>query len=289
MTKTTLANTLANTLPRTQPLTAASYSPPPATTTIGFGNVLHSEWTKLRSVRSTYWTVAIAIVAAIAFGIIISLQSRNDLLTHRQSLEGFDSALTSLSGLYIAQIAFGALGVLAISSEYGTGMIRATLGAVPQRRTLLAAKGLVFGGATLVLGEILSFTAFGIGQAILHPTHAGVSLSQPADLRAAFGGGLYLAAVGMLGFGLGALIRHTAGALSAFFGVMFATSVIADLLPTAWRDDIIKYMPANAGSQIITTIGGSDALGPWQGFVVLCVYPLAIITAASWLISRRDA
>lgn len=263
-------------------------SPGPQPPTIGFGNVLRSEWTKLRSVRSAYWTAGSAVVAALVLGIFVCARTAHYIKIGNQSLHGFDATLTSLNGLYVAQVAVGALGVLSISGEYGTGMIRATLAAVPQRRAVLAAKGLVFAVATLIACEILSFAAFGIGQALLAPAHAGASLSQPGVLRATVGGGLYLTAVGMLGFGLGALIRHTAGALSAFFGILFALTAVTDLLPTSWRNDVINYMPANAGSQILTVLHPPGALSPWTGLGVLCLYALAANAAAAVLITRRD-
>jgi hypothetical protein len=168
-------------------------------------------------------------------------------------------------------------------------MIRATLGAVPQRRTLLAAKGLVFIVSVFIVAEILSFAAFFIGQAIVHPSGAGVSLGDGGALRAVAGGGLYLTAVGMLGFGLGALIRHTAGALSAFFGIMFASTALVDLLPTAWRNHVINYMPINAGSQVLMTQPNHGALSPWHGYLVLCCYGVVAVAAATVLITRRDA
>lgn len=260
----------------------------PGTTTIGFPNLLHSELTKLRSVRSTYWTALAAALATIAVGIIICLQWQVNIHNGKDSLDGFDATLTSINGLYLAQIAVGTLGVLVISSEYGTGMIRATMTAVPQRRAVLAAKGIVFAACTLVAGELLSVTAFAIGQVILAPAHASVGLDHPGTLRAVVGGGLYLTAVGLLGFGLGALVRHTAGALSAFFGVLFASTALVDLLPTSWRNTVIDYMPANAGSQVLTTIPTNSALGPWAGFGVLCLYAGIAIAAATVLLTRRD-
>jgi hypothetical protein len=257
-------------------------------TTIGFGNVLRSEWTKLRSVRSTYWTAVAAALGTIAVGIIICLQTRENIITGKDSADGLDATLTSINGLYLAQIAIGTLGVLVISSEYGTGMIRATMAAVPQRRAVLAAKALVFAASAFLLGEIVSFAAFWIGQSLLASAHASASLSTPGALRALLGGGLYLTAVGLLGFGLGALIRHTAGALSAFFGVLFASTALVDLLPTNWRNHVIDYMPANSGSQILTTRPTASALGPWSGLGVLCLYVLASIVAATVLVTRRD-
>jgi ABC-2 type transport system permease protein len=268
---------------------AVTQRPSPAATTVGFGNVLRSEWTKLTSVRSTYWTAAVAVLASVGVGALICAQTAASIRRGEQTVDGFDATLTSLNGLYIAQVAVGVLGVVTITSEYSTGMIRSSLGAVPQRRTMLAAKALVFAAAALVAGELVSFASFGIGQAILAGPHAGVSLGQPDVLRATVGGGLYLTTVGLLGFGLGATIRHTAGALSVFFGVLFAMTALTDLLPTGLRNDVIKYMPANAGSQIITVQGGGNALGPWTGLAVLALYAAAAMLCAFVLIVARDA
>ena len=254
---------------------------------MNFPDVLRSEWTKLRSVRSTYWTGLIAAVATIGICMIVCIKWANDI--RHSPGDTVDPTLASLNGIFLAQVAVGTLGVMVISSEYGTGMIRATFGAVPQRRAVLAAKGLVFAAVTLVIGEILSFVAFGIGQAILSGAHAGASLGQPQVLRAVAGGGLYLAAVGLLGFGIGALVRHTAGALSAFFGVLFALTALADLLPTSWRNDVMPYLPANAGTQIFAVQRTHDSLAPWTGLGVLCLYAAAAITAATVLVTRRDA
>lgn len=264
-------------------------------TTIGFGNVMLSEWTKLRSVRSTYWTAIAAALLMVALGAAICLRFAQVAGQGGiDSLDGFDAPLTSLTGIYLAQLAVGALGVLVITSEYATGMIRATFCAVPQRRAVLAAKALVFSGVTLLIGQVLSFSAFGIGQAFLgHARVGGVrpsaSLGDPGALRAVVGAGLYLTAVGLLGLGLGAVIRHSAGALSAFFGLLFGASALTDLLPTTWRNDVLPYMPANAGSQIFTTVPGHDALAPWTGLGVFCLYAVVALAAGFVLIQRRDA
>jgi hypothetical protein len=251
-------------------------------------NRLHAEWTKLRSVRSTYWTAAVAILASIGLGVIVCARTAYNINHGQQDPHGLDATLTSLNGLYLAQVAVGVLGVLTISSEYCTGMIRATLCAMPQRRAMLAAKGAVFALATLIGGEILSFTAFGIGQALLASAHVGVSLHDPGVLRATIGGGLYLTAVGLLGFGIGALVRHTAGAVSSLFAVLFALTAITELLPTNWRNVVINYLPANAGNQIFNVLHPHGALPPWTGLGVLCLYALVAIIAAAVLIERRD-
>lgn len=257
--------------------------------TIGLANVMRSEWTKLRSVRSTLWTSSFALLSTVALGVVICARWVAEFHAGQESSSGFDAALTSLTGIYLAQVAVGALGVLTITSEYSTGMIRASLSVVPQRRTLLAVKGGVFAAAVFAGGELLSFAAFGIGQAILHRAGAGLSLGDGAGLRAAFGGGLYLTAVGLLGYAFGALVRHSAGALSAFFGLLFAATAVIDLLPTRWRNDTIPFMPANAGSQILTTVRGHAALSPWAGIGVLCCYVAVVMTTAFVLVGRRDA
>jgi ABC-type transport system involved in multi-copper enzyme maturation permease subunit len=260
------------------------------TLSVGFGNLLQSEWTKLRSLRSTFWCTAIIAVSIFGIAILMGVRWADVLASDPPDKRaGFDATNTVLSGVYIAQVIVGAMGVLTISGEYGTGMIRASLAAVPQRRTLLLAKLLVLAAAVFVLSEALSFGAFAAGQALLDRKGFGTSLSDPGVLRAVTGAGLYLTAVALLGFGLGALIRHTAGALSTFFGVLFALTVLSDLLPTSWRNDVINYMPANAGSQIFTVVPVHDALSPWTGLAVFCCYAVAALIAAFALIEYRDA
>jgi hypothetical protein len=258
-----------------------------APTRIGVPNVLLSEWTKLRSLRSTYWTAFAAVLAAIGIAILgcasfVQHFAPSDVI-------GFDAAAFSVQGLYAAQILVGALGVLTISGEYATGMIRTTLTSVPQRRSMLALKGAVYTAAALVLGEIASFAAFGIGQAILHEKGAGVSLADHNVLRAVIGGGLYIAVVGLLAFGLGALVRRTAGALATFFAVLFLPSALIDLLPSSWHDTVMKFAPANAGTQIMSLHRQHDMLSAWNGLGVLALYAVVITGLALYFVRRRDA
>lgn len=253
---------------------------------IGVANVVRSEWTKVWSLRSTYWSIACAILGTVGVGGFMGARWAGQ---PANVLDGLDATNLTLSGTYLAQIVVGALGVLVISSEYTTGMIRATLAAVPQRRAVLAAKALVVAVTTFLAGEAGAFAAFGVGQAFLARTGFGASLGDPGVLRAVFGAGLYLAAVTLLGFGLGAAIRSTAGAVSAFFGVLFAPDVIVDLLPDRWRDDIINYLPANSGSQIFTTASTRGALPPWVGLGVFCLYAVTALAVAFALVNRRDA
>jgi hypothetical protein len=163
------------------------------------------------------------------------------------------------------------------------------LAAVPQRRALLVAKGLMLASVTFVVGELVSFAAFGIGDAFLSAKHFGVSLSDPGVLRSVFGAGLYITVIALLGFGIGVVVRNTAGALSTLFGVLFAVNALIELLPTDLRNDVINYLPSNAGSQIFTTHPTSSALSPWVGLGVLCLYAVAALAVGLFLVERRDA
>jgi ABC-2 type transport system permease protein len=254
--------------------------------TVGFANLLRSEWTKQRSLRSTYLCVAFTVLAMVGIALLMGIR------WSRQSgpmPPNFDAANVTLSGAYLAQVVVGALGVLAISSEYATGMIRATFAAVPQRRALLAAKALVLAASVLALGEVLAFASFGIGQALLSDKHVGVSLGDSGVLQAVFGTGLYVAVAALLGFGLGAAIRHTAGAISAFFGLMFAATAVVNLLPESWRNAIVDYLPLNAGGQILTTVRVKGGLAPWTGLGVFALYALAALVIGFLVVGARDA
>ena len=251
--------------------------------------VVTSEWTKLRSLRSTAWTLLITLLATVAVSVALCLKyvqlypqlSADDRL-------GFDATAFSLSGLYLAQVALATLGVLVVTSEYSTGMIRSSLTAVPQRRTLLAGKVVVFACVAFVTAQVTVFTAFLAGQAILAREHIGVSLHDPDVLRAVVGAGAYLTLVGLFALGIGALLRSTAAALSTFFAAMFAGDVLVNFLPTTWRDALINYLPTNAGTQLFTLYPAHGALSPGAGLAVLCLYPTVVLVAAFALAGRRD-
>lgn len=255
---------------------------------VGYANVARSELTKLRTLRSTYLCVGFIVLAMVGLAWLEGVRWHQILTDgNKGARPDFDATLEVLNGVYLAQLVVGTLAVLAISSEYATGMIHATFSAVPQRRAVLAAKAAVVAGTTLVLGEVLSFGSFFLGQSLLG--RYGVSLADPGVLRAVVGAGLYLTAVSLLGLGIGATIRHTAGGVSAFFGALFAPTVLTELLPTDWRNDIINWLPANAGSQIFTVVHPQGALQPWAGLGVFCVYAVVALAAAWLLVTARDA
>jgi hypothetical protein len=247
-------------------------------------DVMRSEWTKLRSVRSTYWSLLVTAAATIGLSILICslFVNRYDHLSLQDRLD-FNPTTFSLSGLFLAQLAVGVLGVLVITSEFSTGMIRSTFAAVPQRRLVLGAKAAVFGAVTLVVSVVACFSAFFIGQTILASKDIQARISDPGVLRAVIGSALYLTVLGLLALGIGTLIRHSAGAIAAVFGLLFVVPGVVGALPSSWADTISPYLPSNAGEAIFRMGRGGHLLSPWTGFAVFCLY-----AAVALSLTKRD-
>ena len=206
------------------------------------------------------------------------------------SQANFDPTQFSLNGLFLAQLAVGVLGVLVMSSEYATGQIRATLEAVPQRTTMLAAKVVVFAVVVLVVGLIATFGAFLIGQQIFSAKDAQATLGQPHVLRAVIGGALYLVVIGCLGVGLAAILRRTAGAIAALVSLLLILPILVNFLPSPWSDDVGKFLPGQAGAAIFQVVPGTaDNLATWTGFAVFCAYAVVALLVGASLLNRRDA
>lgn len=256
-------------------------------------DLARSEWVKLRTVRSTYWTLLLTAIGMVGFGTLLTAAyARHYTATSTAARNAFDPAAYSLSGFFLAQLAIGALGVVIIASEYTTGSIRSTFAAAPQRVPVLAAKGAVFTAAAALTGIVSSFAAFLLGQAVLAGKGIGTHLDDPGVLRSVFGAGLYLAVIGLLALGLGALIRRTAGAIAAVVGLLVILPVLVQGLPASWQAAIIRYLPSVAGQAIIGRTKFTPPgplLSPWPGFALLCAYALAILTAAAIAVNRRDA
>jgi ABC-2 type transport system permease protein len=252
------------------------------------GRVLASEWIKLRSLRSTMYTLLAAIVMTIGLGMLFSgvMANRWSRLDPPE-LARFDPTGVSLRGVFLAQLAIGVLGVLLITGEYSTGMIRATLAAVPKRLPVLWAKVGLFGVVAAVLMIVSSFVAFLSGQALLG-TH-GTTLGASGVARAVVGAGLYLTVVGLLGVALGFIIRNTAGAIATLFGVLLVLPVLGEVLPSTWAKHITPYLPSNAGQAVMSVHQAPGDLAPWTGFAVFCGYAVVAIIAAAALLKRRDA
>ena len=257
--------------------------------------VLRSEWVKLRSVRSTTWTLLATVVATVGIGIIATATEAGRWAhTPPGSRLSFDPTNLSLTGLLFSQFAIGILGVLVISAEYGTGTIRSSLAAVPDRRLLLAAKAAVFALVALVVGEVVSFGTFFVGQMLIGGGAPHATIGQPGVLRAVVGGGLYLAVLGLFAMGLGSIIRHTAGALAAFVGVLLVIPLIVPALPTSLNHAIGKLEPftiGNAMTSVNTHVGSgaTPAFSPWAGLALLAGYAAVALGVGGWRMMRRDA
>jgi hypothetical protein len=197
-----------------------------------------------------------------------------------------------VSGAFFARLAMGVLGVLVITTEYGTGMIRSTFAAVPQRGALLTAKALVLFAVTLVVGITASFVAFFATQTVLS-TNAqrdlGVSITDPGALQTVLGAGLFLALMGLLGCAVGAVLRRSAGAITTLFGLTFLLPVVMKLLPAAIKNNVTKYLPSEAGSAILRQIQQPNALTPAAGLLVLSSYALVALAVATVILRHRDA
>ena len=263
---------------------------PPTTGRAGFADAVRSEFTKIRSTRSTYWTLLALIVVTVGIGAIATAGTAS----HPQGITkaSLDATQQSLAGLYVGQLVIAVLGALTITSEYSTGMIRTSLAVQPRRGVVFAAKALVFAAVSLVTGLVACFASFFIGQAILSSHHLNATLGDPNVLRAVIGGALFLTACGMLAYGLGAILRHTAGAITAAIGLLFVVSILVNFLPHSWQNNVDKWMPAIAGAQIWTTkasSGGPHLFSAWPGFAVLATYAVVAIVAGLVVFRTRDA
>jgi ABC-2 type transport system permease protein len=249
--------------------------------------VVLSEWTKFRSLRSTVYTLLAAVVFMVGLGALFSAITANQ----PGGLEPGQSAVsTSLSGTIFAQLAIGVLGVLLISGEYSTGMIRSSLTVVPRRLPVLWGKIAVFTGVVFLTTLIASLAAFFVGQLLFSGQHLDASLSDPDALRSVVGSALYLTVAGVTALALGALLRNTAAAITTFVAVFFVIPPLTLLLPASLTDQFVQYLPSNAGSVIMGAgFGVAHPLAPWTGFAVLCGYAVVLIGFAGWRLRRVDA
>ncbi len=279
------------------PTTARELGPArPARVTLP--RVIASEWTKLASLRSTWWTLLIGVLLMIGlaalFAASIAMAGAEGVGTTGPAgpggpLAGTDGVAISLNGVMLAQLAFGILGVLAISGEYSSGSIGPSLMAVPQRWPLLVGKAAVIAALTLTVGMVASYAAFGTGQALLAGTGLEHTLGDPGVVRAVAGAGAYLAVVSLLGVGLGALLRHTAGSMAALVGVLLLLTPLSAALPDTWQTTIGPYLPANAGEAVMAASSTDAMLAPSVALSVLIGYVLVIFGAAGVSLLRRDA
>jgi hypothetical protein len=256
--------------------------------------VAASEWTKLRTLRSTRYTLLAGVAITIGFAIIPALVNASRWGTMSAAdRAGFHPLETTLIGVSFAQLAFGVLGALVITGEYSTGMIRSTFAAVPKRLPVLWAKAGVFGLVTLVLAVPSTLIAFFAAQAILkgHTLNGhdiSLSFSDPGVARAVIGGAIYLMISGLFGLGLGAILRNTAAAISAFAAILFVLPPLMSVLPSSWDNAISPYLPSNAGRAIMQTGSPAHTLAPWTGLGLFAAYTAVVIAVAAIQLRRRD-
>ena len=262
---------------------------PPPSGRAGFGGTLRSEFTKIRSVRSTYWTLLVLLVISVGIGAAICAGTA----ANWDQASATDRATqVSIAGLFfLGQLVIVVFGAMVLTAEYSTGMIRTSLTAMPRRVTVYAAKALVFALVALVVTLVAAFIAFFLGQALLASTHANASLSDHDVLRAVIGSALYVTLCGLFAFAAGAIFRHTAATITSIIGLLFVIPILAHLLPSSWYNDIARWLPDSAGGAITATVAPQDShlFSPWGQFTVFAVYTVILLIVGGILFRRRDA
>jgi ABC-2 type transport system permease protein len=306
---------------------------PPPTGRAGLRGAIASEFTKIRSVRSTYWTLAALLVVSIGIDAAITAGMAGNFSNNSANKAGFDATQTSLVAFFeIGQLIIGVIAALTITAEYSTGMIRTSLTAQPRRGTIYAAKAIVLTSLTLIVSLVTSFIAFFVGQALLSGTGVSASLfhsvtipqnanvncpqqgpsggggglppgckvvfsgtdviSPSTVLLAIIGCALFVTLVALIAFGVGAMVRHTAGAIAIVIAALFIIPVLEQALPHNWRWDIMRFLPDAANQVVSVTIGsnGNPHLwSAWPQLGVTALWTAALVTAGAYLFRKRDA
>ena len=300
---------------------------PPAAGRAGLRGVIASEFTKLRSVRSTYWTIASLIIVSVGISAIAGFGIASNIHNNPQNKAGMDATQASLIAFFeLGQLIIAVIGAMSITSEYSTGMIRTSLTAMPRRGTVYLGKLIVLTSVTLVVSMVTSFIAFFVGQAamggsgvsasLFHSTTipANANMSPPPGgpnssappivtfsgtdvitaghvLTAVAGTALFVTVVALIAFGLGAIIRHTAGAITSTIGLLFVLSIIIQILPSNWRWDIMRFFPDAAGRVISVTVGAPNPhlWSAWPQFLVTVIWAVVLVGAGGYLFRKRDA
>jgi ABC-2 type transport system permease protein len=272
-------------------LTPVSHLPRAAHTgRVTQARVVLSEWTKLHSLRSTRWSLLAGFLLTIALPVLFAAVTSS----HWGSMSPHERADRhpldiALAGVNLSQLAVAVLGVLVITGEYSTGMIRASFIAVPRRLPVLWAKTAVFGAVTFLLMLPAVLIAFFASQAILSRHHLlQISFSHPGVARSVIGGAAYLLLVGVFALGIGAILRNTAGGIATFAGIFFVIPPLMNVLPTSWNNAISQYLPSEAGRQIFSLTHGDHSLSPWPGGLLFVGYCALALALAAALLVRRD-
>jgi ABC-2 type transport system permease protein len=295
---------------------------PPAVGQAGLRGALASEFTKIRSVRSTYWTLGALFVVSVGLAVAITAGTAANFANNPGNKAGFDATQASLGAFFeIGQLIIAVLGAMVITSEYSTGMIRTSLTAQPRRGVVYAAKAIVFTAVTLVISLVTSFVAFFVGQAIYSPkgvaaslfhtvtipANANVTCNGPGPCTATFSGtdvitastvltaiigtALFVTIVALIAYGVGALVRHTAGAIAIVIALLFIVPVLEHTLPDTWRWDLMRFLPDAANQVISVTVGsGNEHLwSAWPQLGVTALWAAVLVGVGAYLFRKRDA
>lgn len=253
---------------------------------VALARAVSSEWIKFRTLRSTLATLGVAVVGFVVLGLVIAYQTgRNPT-----GLDPEDTAASAtLQGYLLAQLVIGVLGVLFVSGEYSTGMIRSTLAAVPKRIPVVAAKTIVLSAVVLTTMVVTSVVTFLVAQLVLGHYGHGYSLSDPTAVRVAVGTGVYLTLIALLGSALGWLVRSTPGGITALVALILVVPVLFGQLLGTWAKDLNQLLPSSAGESFVMSLRADHTLAPWTGLAVLVAWVAVGLTAAAVLLRRRDA
>lgn len=270
------------------PIASAPAQRPVVVQPVTQARVIRSEWIKFSTLRSTWITLLLSMIGTIGIGALASWGTNQRWShLHADDIANFSAVSRSLFGVNLAQLAVGVLGVLIITGEYATGMIRATLTAVPKRLPVLWAKLGVLSTVMFVSSLISTVIAFFLGQALLS-TH-GVGIGAPHAVRAIIGAALYLTIVAILAMGIGFAVRSTAGGIATVFGLLLVLPGLGNALPTSWQPHVLPYLPSNAGSPLFQLHPDPGSLGPWTGLLVMCLWAAAAVLIGALRLRGRDA
>ena len=260
---------------------------------ITFAEAMDSEFAKIRSVRSTYWTLLICLLVSVGISLLIAAVTSANWDTISQTDRASTGMSTVVAGVFFGVLVTGVLGVMVVSTEYGTGMMRTTLTAFPRRAMLFLAKASVLTVVVLLLGVVIAFASYAVASPFFTKHGVDLSLSETANLRALLAVPVYLTLVALMGLGLGFLMRHTAAAISSLVGLFFVLPIITNFLPGTTGKDINKIVPSNAGTAMMathaTTTNGNPELSPAGGLVALLIWTALLLVPAFWLFRHRDA
>ena len=295
---------------------------PPAAGRAGLKGALASEFTKLRSVRSTYWTLGALFFVSVGLGIAITAGTAANFANNPGNKAGFDATQLSLGAFFeLGQLIIAVLGAMVITSEYSTGMIRTSLTAQPRRGVVYAAKAIVFTAVTLVISFVTAFIAFFVGQAIYSskgvsaslfhtvtiPANANVNCNPNSGCTATFSGtdvitastvltaiigtALFVTIVALIAFGVGSILRHTAGAIATVIALLFIVPILEQTLPNDWRWDIMRFLPDAASRVISITVGGGNPhlWSAWPQLGVTALWAAVLVGIGAYLFRTRDA